>query len=513
MNQTINKTVKEQSARITLADLTPLLILAVFNVVLHSLFNHNYGFHRDELATVDDAQHLAWGYVAYPPLTPFVGRIAFELFGESLTGLRFFAVLAISVGIVLTGLAARELGASRWGRLLAALAAMIAPVVLVAGSLFQYVAFDYLWWVCIGFCAIKLCKTDDARWWLGLGIFIGLGMQTKYTVGFLILGVVVGTLLTRRRVDLESPWLWAGALVSLLIWLPNLLWQYQHDFVSLEFLRSINARDVRIGRTENFLGEQFFVAANFVTVPLWLAGLWFYLRDAAGKNYRLLGWMYVVPLALMFAMNGRSYYLAPAYPMLFAGGVVLWERWLAAASSGVANGLRFAAWGGFALSGLIFILLLLPIAPVNSDWWKTSSAMNDNFREQIGWTELIEAVAEIYQNLPAAEKPRAGILAGNYGEAGAINLYGRKHGLPRALSNVNSYWLRGYPEPPPETLIVVGFSEEYLGKIFRSCNLAGRNANRFGVENEESRDHPNIFVCRELRQPWAEFWKHFRAFG
>ncbi len=500
-------------SEIALDGWTPLLILAVLNTVLHSLFNNNYGFHRDELATFDDAQFLAWGYVAYPPLTPFVARIAFELFGASLVGLRFFSVFAVSCAGVLTGLAARELGARRTGQFLAALAALIAPVAIVQGSLFQYVAFDYLWWVCITFCMVKLCKTDDARWWIGIGIFIGLGMQTKYTIGFLVLGVVFGTLLTGARVYLKSPWLWAGVAVSLLIWLPNLLWQYNHDFVSVEFLRSIHARDVRIGRTQNFLFEQFFVATNFVTVPLWLAGLWFYLFHSAGKKYGLLGWLYVVPFALMFVMQGRSYYLAPAYPLLFAGGAVLLEQWFAALSPRTAINLRFAACAVFAVSGLIFSFLLIPMAPINSEWWKISSALNDNFKEQIGWTDLAQNTAEIYQSLPEAEKPRAAILAGNYGEAGALNLYAKSYGLPPVVSGVNSYYLRGYPEPPPETLIVVGFSEQYVNRIFKTCVLAGQNTNSLNVENEETLDHKQIFVCRELREPWAEFWKSFQSFG
>ncbi|HEU5162177.1 MAG TPA: glycosyltransferase family 39 protein, partial [Thermoanaerobaculia bacterium] len=294
-------------------DLALLLLLVLARFALHLAFGGEYGFHRDELATIDDARYLAAGYVAYPPVTPLIGRLALELFGPSLSGIRFFAALAQAIAMLLTGLIARELGASRAGQALAAAAAGVAPLAMVAGVLFQYVAFDYLWWVMIAFFAIRLIRTGDARWWLPIGATIGLGMLTKYTIGVFVLGIVAGVVFTPARRFLRSGWLWAGVVVSLAIFAPNFVWQVQHDFVSLEFLQSIHARDVRIGRTEGFVPEQFFVASNALTVPLWIAGLWFFFGSDEGKPYRLLGWMYAVPLLLLIAMEGRGYYSAPAY--------------------------------------------------------------------------------------------------------------------------------------------------------------------------------------------------------
>jgi hypothetical protein len=139
--------------------------------------------------------------------------------------------------------------------------------------------------------------------------------------------------------------------------------------------------------------------------------------------------------------------------------------------------------------------------------------MHDNFAEEIGWPELVETVAGIYTALPAAEKAQTGILAGNYGEAGALNLYGPAYGLPEAISGVNSYWLRGYGDPPPQTLIVVGFSRDQAAQLFARCDLAGHIANRYNVKNEETTEHPDIFICRELRQPWPQLWPRLRRFG
>jgi 4-amino-4-deoxy-L-arabinose transferase-like glycosyltransferase len=150
-----------------------LLLLALARLLLHGLTNDQYGFHRDELATLDDARSLAWGYVAYPPLTPFLARLALELFGPSLVGLRLFSALAQSLAMVLAGLMARELGGSRPAQLLSAVAVAVAPLSLIQGSLFQYVSFDNLWWVLLAYQVIRLLKSEDPRWWLGIGAVIG----------------------------------------------------------------------------------------------------------------------------------------------------------------------------------------------------------------------------------------------------------------------------------------------------------------------------------------------------
>lgn len=534
-------------ARPLRADLLPLLLLALARMLFHCATNGQYGFHRDELAFLDNARFLAWGYVAYPPLTPFVGRVATELFGLSLVGVRLFAALAMSTAMVLAGLMARELGGGRSAQLLAALATGVAPIGMIQSALFQYVSFDYLWVVLVAFLVLRLLNSGDRRYWLAIGVAIGLGMLTRYTVLFHVVGLVVGVLLTRQRRDLASPWLWGGVGLALLIWLPNLVWLAQHQFITLEFLRAISARDQAAGRSAGYLIEQLIICINPVTVPLWVAGLVAVFlpsmvhpqlpqtaspfsgrtaRTAAPDNeaasafsspestrYQLLAWMFLVPFLLFLLLGGRSYYLAPAYPALLALGSVWWERWL----GGLAPRVRRAALGVTAgllgVGALVFGAVMLPLAPVNSPLWQISSGLHNNFAEQIGWDELLAATAAVYNGLPAEERASAGILAGNYGEAGAINLFGAALGLPEALSAVNSGWLRSYPDPPPRTLVVLGWPQAYAERFFARCTVAGRITNRFGVANEESENHPEILVCRELRLPWPEFWLQVQAFG
>ena len=171
---------------------------------MHVLTNGQYGFHRDELDIIMNARQLDWGYVAYPPLTPLLARFELALFGGSLTGMRLLPALAQGIVAVLVGLMARDMGGRRGAQILAALAAVISPVALTTGMLIQYMSFDYLWWVVVAFFTVRLLATENPRWWLGIGAGIGLGLQTKYTMAYFVVGLAAGVLLTPARRYLRS---------------------------------------------------------------------------------------------------------------------------------------------------------------------------------------------------------------------------------------------------------------------------------------------------------------------
>ena len=500
---------------LALVALAWLFLLTLISV----LTTWQYGFHRDELNFIENARRLAWGYVEYPPFTPFIARVVLELAGASLIALRFTAALGISISMVLTGMMAQELGGTGQAQIVAMLAAGIAPIVLVNSRFFSYQTFDYLWWVLVSYLMIRRLKSGNPRGWLGIGAAVGFGMMTKYSIPFLLAGIAIGVLLTSARRDLKSPWLWAGASLALLIFSPNLIWQIQHHWISLEFQVSTRLYNIQVGRTGSFLLDQLYICANPAAITLWLGGLYFYLKDPAGKPYRAIGWMYLVPLVLFLLAKGRFYYLAGAYPMLIAAGASRAIRKPAAQTGPPASSRRRPTfwrnplYGGLILGGLFGMAVILPVAPVGSAWWNFDAEMNPEIREEIGWPELVREVARIYAALPEEERSQAGILAKNYGEAGAVNLYGAAGGLPKAISGIDTYWLRGYGSPPPQTLIVLGMTEAEARSIFERCYLAGHTPNPENIQNEETRDHPNIFVCRTPRQPWPEFWESFRYFG
>jgi hypothetical protein len=486
-----------------------LLAIAASITLLHLLTNGRYGFHRDELQFLSDARHMDWGFVAYPPLTPFVEHISLGIFGLSLVGLRLFSVIAQATAIVVTGLMARELGGARLSQGTAALAVALSPLPLFEGTEFQYTTFDYLWWVLIAYFTIRLLSTDNPSWWLAIGAAVGLGLLTKYSIVFFIAGILGGVVLTRARRFLLSGWFWAGIALALLICLPNFLWQVRHDFISYHFLQHIHTRDVGEGRAEGFLRGQFLICVNLFAAPLWLAGLVAFLRS---PRYRMLAWMYLIPLALFWVAKGRDYYLAAAYPMLLAMGAVAGERWLASLPELGRRTIEALFFTGLAVCGAYIFARVLPLAssgPLRDFALKN----NTDLREEIGWDELVKTVVAIRDSLPQDQQSNLGITVGNYGEQGAIEILGPAYHLPPPISTTNSAWLRGYPTPPPTTIIVIGLGREEADSIFTGCRLAGHNLNSEGIRNEESQYHPNIFVCGPPRLPWPELWKEHQDFG
>ena len=262
------------------------------------------------------------------------------------------------------------------------------------------------------------------------------------------------------------------------------------------------------GRAEGYWAGQFFLCANRYSLPLWIAGLFGFLRSS---RYRTLLWMWLFPVAFFWLSKGRHYYTGAAYPMLFAMGAVTIAGWLARLP-------RFwcsALWTVYLLAllawGVRASTVILP--------WQSSGPLKDfalrnngDLREEIGWDDLVKTVAGIRDSLPAEQQKDLGVVVWNYGEQGAIEILGRPYHLPLPISTTNSAWLRGYPTPPPGTLIVLGSSQKSVDRVFTSCRLAGHN-NSLGIENEESKDHPDIFICGPPRLPWPEFWKKYQSFG
>ena len=489
------------------ADNLVLLAVATAIALLHLLTNGRYGFHRDEFQFLSDARHLDWGFVAYPPLTPFLERISMQLFGLSLVGLRLFSVLAQMKAIFVTGLIAREFGGKRLAQALAALCVALSPLPLFEGTEFQYSSFDLLWWVLIAYFVARLLNSENPRWWLAIGAVIGLGLETKYTILFFLAGILGGLVLTPARRFFATRWFWFGVALALLIFLPNFLWQVHHHFIYRDFFAHIHARDVRQGRADGFLLQQLYICVNAAATPIWIAGLIAFFRS---PRYRLFAWMYLIPLALFFFDKGRAYYLAPAYPMLLAMGAVAVERWLPTRSRPWRIATQAIFYPAFALVGALFIAILVPIA--NSGPIRTFALkINGDLREEIGWPELIQQLAAIRDTLPPDQQQSLGILTGNYGQHGAIEILGPAYHLPAPIGMTNSAWLRGYPTPQPTTLIVLGFSQAGADRTFTNCRFAGHESNSLHVDNEES--HNDIFLCGPPRQPWPEYWKTHERFG
>jgi 4-amino-4-deoxy-L-arabinose transferase-like glycosyltransferase len=481
----------------------PLLGLAAAKAALHLSLAGQYGFHRDELYYLMCGRHLAWGYVDHPPLAPLVARLVELVFGPSLVAMRLVPALLGAALVVLAGLMAREMGGRAWAQTLAGVAVLASPIFLLTNHMFQTVTFDQVAWVLGGLLVLRLARTGNERLWPLVGLVAGAGLLAKHTVLLFGLGLAAGLAATPLRRHLLSPWLWAGGALAILIFLPNLLWQAGHGWPTLEFARNNNARVAQEFTPAALLAIQ----AAFVgptVLPVFAAGLAF-LFGPRGASFRIAGWIWLVVTLVLLVLGGKPYYPAPAWPAVLAAGAVWIEtfaeprRW---------RRLRLAVPAVVLLGTAPWLWIGLPIVPRevfarHHDKWP-----HKEFNEQFGWEELAAQVAAVYRALPEAERARAGLFTESYGEAAALDLFGPRHGLPRATSGHNNYHFWG----PPETdiVIAVAWSRRRLDRVFGEVEEAARITNALGIPNESSSQ--TIFICRRPLRPWPEIWEALRFF-
>jgi 4-amino-4-deoxy-L-arabinose transferase-like glycosyltransferase len=488
-------------------DLLLLGIFAALIFVAHFLVGNGYGFHRDELQFIDDGRHLHWGFVAYPPLTAFAARIA--ILGGNITpaSVRLAAAIVNAVSLVLIGLIARELGARRIGLALTAIAAL--PLTLAFSVFLQYNTFDLLAWTVTVLFTARLLRTEDPRHWLGVGLGIGIGVESKYSIAFLAVSLLMAFLiLPSQRHLLRSRWFVYGIAVAALIAAPNLLWLTRHHFITLQMEHFIHARDVRHGRADGFYTDQ--VKYTMFAFPLAMAGLLSLLRS---PRLRLLSAVYLGPLLCFILLKGRGYYLLPAYPVLFAAGAVAVERSFAARPAWLRLSFRSVVAAALLLDIAAMTFAYLPVWKPYSAGWNWQMKNNGDSAEEVGWPEFVAQVAEVRDALPPEDRASLAVLANNYGEAGALALYGPKYGLPTPISSTNSFHDRGWGPFDAETVIVTGGDLDDQLTNFKTCRIAAKVHMPYGVRNEESRDHPDILVCHHILVPWPLRWAHSQEFG
>jgi hypothetical protein len=467
------------------------IAVAAVVVALQMAVAGRYGWHRDELYFLACSRHLAWGYVDQPPFTPFVARVASAMFGPSLYGLRLFPALADASLVVLTGLLARELGGRRRAQLLAAVAVGSASVLLAVGHLLSTAVFDFLAWTALTTVVVHILRTDDARWWTVAGVIAGIGLENKHSVAFLLAGLAVAMFLTRRDL-LRSRWLWVGAAIALVLWLPNLLWQADHGWPVFEMSRSLHTNGVDDGNTFLFLPMQMVFLGPFVT-PLWIAGLVWLLRGPTGRDYQPLGIVWVL-LALGFiGTAGKPYYLAGLYPALIAAGAVWFERrWSPRANR------RYLAI--IAIAGVVALPLALPVVSADVSGSGAIAAVNPELRETAGWEDFARTVDAV---------PGAIVFTQNYGEAGALERLGSTRPV---YSGHNNYWLWGPPLDSTRSIVVVGhFPNGYVAAHFTGCQQRATIDNAEHIPNKERGAH--VWTCTGTAHPWHREWVALRHYN
>ena len=494
------------------------LYLAAAKLLAQLLTDSRYGYFRDELYYLACSQHLDWGYVDQPPLIAAVAWFARHIFGESLLGLRLLPALAGAVLVWLAGAMARQLGGGRWAQAFAALCAFAALIFLLLDHWLTMNAFEPLFWMGCAWLVIRIIQTGEQRLWIWFGAMAGLGLQNKYATALFLGGVVVGLLVTRERKALRYRWIWIGGAIAILIFLPNLIWNIQHHWPFLELMRNIRAsgRDIRMGPLQ-FLATQVLIMSP-ITLPVWLAGLWYFFFSPQGKAYRPLGWAFLITLGTLIVLHGKLYYPAPAYPMLFSAGAVAIEGWLARPARAW---LKPVAVAVLILATLPLVPVVMPVLPIDAylryqdhlpftvpraEKSHLRAALPQHFADEFGWQEMVAKVARVYKDLPAADRARAVIFGGNYGLCGAIDFFGPKYELPRCISGHQNYFLWGPGSATGAVVIMLGASPERARSRFRDVQVVAMLNDPY---NQLEADP--ILLCRGLNQPLRELWPKLKV--
>jgi uncharacterized membrane protein len=457
-------------------------------------------------------RHLRLWRMDFPPGIALAADTVRATLGDSLFAIRLVPALAGTAILVLAALIARELGGRRWAQALASLGVLGSPLFLRASNLFQPVVLDQLTWT-LALCAlIRLCQGATPRRWMALGVALGLGLLTKFSVAFVGLALLLAILVTPRRAWLRTRWPWLAACLALAIGGPSIVGQIRLGFPVLGQMADLRATQLeRVTPPEFMAGQLLWGPATL----LGLAGLVAFLADRELKPFRVVGWTCLWVLVILMALHGKSYYAGPIYPTLLAAGGVLLER---VARPRLGAVLRWGTAVGLLLFMAVTLPIGVPILPPErmaayAQAMGVTAALRTNtgeldrlpqdYADMLGWEGQARAVAEAVRSLPSADRERVVLVAANYGEAGALDLFGPRYGLPPVVSPAGSFWFFGPGTKPGEVVVTIGVERERLTPLFDSVEQAGRVRSPWSVAEERDL---TIYVARGPRQTLQEVW-------
>ncbi|MGA7851864.1 MAG: glycosyltransferase family 39 protein [Candidatus Acidiferrales bacterium] len=495
-----------------------LLALALGKLLIQFAGINHYGFFRDELYYMACGEHLAWGYVDQPPLIALIAWIVRHSSGYTLFALRLRPAVTGAAVVYLTGRVARDLGGGLFAQFLAATAILLAPAYLAFDSFFSMNAFEPLFWLLCAWIAILIVRGASPKLWLVFGAVAGIGLENKHSMLVFGFALVVGLLLSGQAHLFRSKWIWIGAAIAFAIFLPNLLWEARHGWPQIQVVRNAQEfKNVQISPAQ-FLFEQVLFLQP-LALPVWLAGLIWYFAAPEGKRFRFLGWAYLAVLAVFIGFDGKSYYALPVYPVLMAAGGVALEKLFAAPGR---RWFTVAYPALLVIAGLLTVPFGVPLLPVDtflkysqmfpySRDVKTerdsTTTLPQLYADMFGWDNMAQQIARVYHALPPGEQSNCAILAGNYGEAGAIDHYGPQLGLPKAISGHNSYYYWGPRGYTGSCVILFGERADQYKQYFGEAQLVATISYPHAAIAERD---VHVYLCRKPTAPLSVLWPHFK---
>ncbi len=482
-----------------------LATLAGVSFMAHMLVAGNYGYFRDELYYIADGRHLQAGYVDQPLLIGWLAALMRVLFGDGLVAIHLIPALACALIVVVTGLMARELGGGRVAQLVAGTAALFTVTFMGTGSLFSMDVLDELWWALAALVLLRLLRRNAPHLWLVIGAVLGIALLNKLTVLFFCLALALALLVTAERRFLLTPWPWLAAGIAFVGLLPYIIWNALNGWPTVEFWHHYGG----VGTSPlDFLAAQL-ILINPIAVPLAVAGLVYYFRPA-GARYRLLGWTFVFLYLLLTLLRLKVYFLAPAYPLLFAPGAVMFEQ---------LHPRPLFAWIRPAYVVLLILvgMLLAPdvmpiLPPATAERWAQGS-LSQVLADRFGWDSLTRTVERVYAVLPPAQRAQACVLTSNYGEAGALQQLAPPGRVPPVISDHNNYSLWGPGTCTGSVLILVGYAPSDIHGVhtfYTNITRAAVDRCRYCVDYE--RTLPIYVLSGATRSIFPRLWRMLKHF-
>jgi 4-amino-4-deoxy-L-arabinose transferase-like glycosyltransferase len=480
----------------------PPRVIGALSLAIHLAMNGRYGFHTDELYYIECGLHPALGYVDFPALTPLLARLDTSLFGIHPWTLRLFPAVAVALVVYLTGLCAREMGGGYRATGLASALALLSPL-LLGTWLFQTVAFDQLTWTIAIFLFLLIVRTGEPRLFILLGLDLGVGIETKFTILGLCAGIAFAILLSPQlRPLLRTPYPWLGMAIALAAAAPNAAWQFANGFPTLTYIHN-HGTDIASGGGIGSYAALFLLTMGPLFLPLWIAGLVVLWRDRRLRPIAVMSVGVVVLLA-----EGKGYYPAPAVPPVLAAACVGIEglrnrtraRWT-----------RTAILAGGLVEALLLSAILLPVVPPSSLHSSGVDSINADFANTVGWQNLTSQVGAVYNGLPAAQRVHAAILTDVDGAAGAIDIYGGPQHLPQALSPHLNFWYWKPSNLDATTLVTLGYGPRQMGFLCGSVTHARKVRLPYKIVNLEQ--GAPILICTHLHETINAAWPRLKDFS
>lgn len=477
-----------------LKEIQIIIFFSVLKLIIHLVSNSHFGFHRDELLYMAMSEHLDWGYKEVPPFIAGVSWFSFAVFGDSVFAMRILPSIASALIVFITGLFVVSMKGKRFAIVVACSAIVISPSFLASGYLLQPVVFDQLFWVSSAYLIVKHIQTRKLNYVYLLGVSVGLGMLTKYTMAFFIASLIIALLISpQRKILLNKAWI-ISFFIALIIFLPNLIWQITHELPVVSHMRELKASQLDYIDPFKFIVQLFITHAS--TLVIWLSGLIYLFFSKSNKRYVFLAYSFIIVVAILLALNGKVYYSFGAFPMLFAAGGICLQKVLGA----MATPVKYAAITLILAPSLLLVPIVIPILPFGSTLrffeytsstglefpvrWEDQKthATTQDYADMLGWEEMAKHVKTAYQKIPKEERSKTTVIAGNYGQAGAIQHFSKKYDLPDPVSLSSSFALWAPDSIQTKYVIFIDEDIEKIGAAYQTKIEIGKVENPYARE-------------------------------